>query len=89
MDFAFRCGRLLMKSAQSWKSRNGLMLWCLAGLFHKLFYRRHRPVPAFLLFDQPSQANYPPEHDTDGRIDEPPDEDQAAVRRLFTLLRRL
>ena len=55
---------------------------------HKLFYRRHRPVPALLMFDQPSQAHYPPERDADGRIDRLPDEDQAAVRRLFTLLHR-
>ena len=55
---------------------------------HKLFYRRQRPVPALLMFDQPSQAHYPPERDVDGRIDELPDEDQAAVRRLYTLLHR-
>ena len=53
---------------------------------HKLFHRRSRPVPGLLMFDQPSQAHYPPERDEAGRIDGLPDEDQAAVRRLFRLL---
>jgi len=53
---------------------------------HKLFHRRSRPVPSFLMLDQPSQAHYPPERDEGGRIDGLPDEDQAAVRQLFKLL---
>ena len=53
---------------------------------HKLFYRRGRPVPGLLMLDQPSQAHYPPERDAGGRIDELPDEDQAAVHKLFSLL---
>jgi len=53
---------------------------------HKLFRRRGRPVPGLLMFDQPSQAHYPPERDVGGRIDELADEDQAAVRQLFRLL---
>ena len=55
---------------------------------HTLFHRRGRPVPGLLMLDQPSQAHYPPERDERGRIDELPDEDQAAVRRLFRLLHR-
>ena len=53
---------------------------------HKLFRRRRRPVPGLLLLDQPSQAHYPPERDQGGRVDDLPDEDQAAVRQLFSLL---
>jgi hypothetical protein len=53
---------------------------------HKLFRLRKRPVPAFLMFDQPSQAHYPPERDENGRVDGLADEDQAAVQRLFKLL---
>jgi hypothetical protein len=53
---------------------------------HKLFRRRHRPVPAFLMLDQPSQAHYPPEHDEEGRVDALTDEDQQAVHRLYKLL---
>ena len=55
---------------------------------HRLFRRRNRPVPGFLMVDQPSQAHYPPERDDQGRIDLLGDEDQAAVRRLFELLYR-
>ena len=53
---------------------------------HSLFRRRQRPVPAFLMLDQPSQAHYPPEQDEEGRVDALTDEDQQAVRRLFALL---
>ena len=53
---------------------------------HKLFLLRKRPVPAFLMLDQPSQAHYPPERDQNGRIEGLADEDQAAVHRLFELL---
>jgi hypothetical protein len=53
---------------------------------HRLFALRKRPVPAFLMLDQPSQAHYPPERDENGRVDGLADEDQAAVHRLFELL---
>jgi len=51
---------------------------------HKLFRARHRPVPAFLMLDQPSQAYYPPDRDV-GEVDVH-DEDQIAVTRLYQLL---
>ena len=54
----------------------------------RLFRRRKRPVPSFLMLDQPSQAHYPPERDQDGKIDGLGDEDQAAVHQLFALLHR-
>ena len=55
---------------------------------HKHFHRRQRPVPSFLLLDQPSQAHYPPDLDQDqfGRIDNLRSEDQNAVLQLFSLL---
>lgn len=53
---------------------------------HSLFRRRKRPVPAFAMFDQPSQAHYPPEQDQDGKTAGLPDEDQAAVHKLFHIL---
>lgn len=53
---------------------------------HKLFRKRSRPVPGFLMLDQPSQAHYPPDRDQEGRIDGLEDEDQEAVRSLFRLL---
>jgi len=49
---------------------------------HKLFRARERPVPAFLMMDQPSQAHYPPERDV-GEITGTDDEDQIAVARLY------
>jgi len=52
---------------------------------HKLFRARQRPVPAFLMLDQPSQAHYPPDRDV-GQISGGEDEDQAAVARLYLLL---
>ena len=55
---------------------------------HRLFRRRGRPVPGFLMLDQPSQAHYPPERDQDGKIDGLEDADQAAVHQLFALLHR-
>jgi prefoldin subunit 5 len=53
---------------------------------HGLFRQRKRPVPAFLMLDQPSQVHYPPERDNEGKIDGLADEDQAAVKRLFKQL---
>jgi hypothetical protein len=48
---------------------------------HKLFRARQRPVPAFLMLDQPSQAHYPPDRDV-GQIAGADDEDQLAVATL-------
>lgn len=55
---------------------------------HKLFRRRNRPLPAFLMLDQPSQAHYPPDRDQNGLIEGLADDDQEAVRKLFQLLHR-
>ena len=55
---------------------------------HKLFRRRNRPLPGFLMLDQPSQAHYPPDRDQNGLIEGLADEDQEAVRKLFKLLNR-
>ncbi|EIG61295.1 DUF3732 domain-containing protein [Bradyrhizobium sp. WSM1253] len=52
---------------------------------HKLFRTLDRPVPAFLMLDQPSQAHYPKDKDL-GEISGAEDEDQAAVARLYRLL---
>jgi Protein of unknown function (DUF3732) len=51
---------------------------------HKLFRERERPVPAFLLLDQPSKAHYPP--DKDIIASEIEDDDRQAVLRLFKFL---
>jgi len=53
---------------------------------HKWFRQKNRPVPGFIIFDQPSQAHYPPDRDVDGSLDVLADEDQTAVLQLFELI---
>ena len=53
---------------------------------HKWFRQKDRPVPGFIIFDQPSQAHYPPERDADGSLEVLADEDQTAVLQLFKLV---
>lgn len=52
---------------------------------HKLFRVRNRPVPAFLMLDQPSQAHYPPDSDV-GAVTGVDGEDHQAVARLYRTL---
>jgi hypothetical protein len=57
---------------------------------HQYFIEKARPVPRFLMLDQPTQAYYPP-GTGQVRIDReglPEDADSEAVRGLFRLLRR-
>jgi hypothetical protein len=57
---------------------------------HKWFRQKGRPVPAFLMLDQPSQAHYPPDLDAnEGSLEALPDEDKAAVHKLFALVARV
>jgi hypothetical protein len=51
---------------------------------HRLFRERNRPVPSFLMLDQPSKAHYPP--DKDIIPSEIKDDDRVAVLRLFKFL---
>ena len=53
---------------------------------HRYFTRQDRPVPRFLMLDQPTQAYYPSEVEQREGIPEGED-DRAAVQRLFELLR--
>lgn len=53
---------------------------------HWWFRDRNRPVPAILIFDQPSQAHYPAERDQDGSLDPLDDKDRHAVQALFELM---
>ena len=55
------------------------------------FRKANRPVPAFIIFDQPTQAFFPPDRDVEmkGREDAlPTDEDREQVRSMFDLLLR-
>jgi hypothetical protein len=51
---------------------------------HRLFRERDRPVPAFLIMDQPSKAHYPP--DKEIVAEEVEDDDRVAVLRLFKFI---
>ncbi|MGJ7574407.1 DUF3732 domain-containing protein [Variovorax sp. RB2P76] len=53
---------------------------------HRWFRKKGRPVPAFLILDQPSQAHYPPSQDAEGSLDVLEDDDRKAVRSLFKLV---
>jgi hypothetical protein len=52
---------------------------------HRYLTRQNRPVPRFLMLDQPSQAHYPSEVSIQSGIPEN-DADRQAVHRLFLLL---
>ena len=68
-------------SAENWVGYHVVTLLAL----HDWFRKRHRPVPAFLVLDQPSQAHYPPE--ADGSVTSIEDDaDRQAVRKLFRLM---
>ena len=70
-----------MGSGENWVGYHVLAHLAL----HWWFRQRNRPVPRFLIFDQPSQAHYPPEIDDEGRLDPLGDEDRKAVHDLFRL----
>ena len=53
---------------------------------HRWFRERNRPVPGILVFDQPSQAHYPPDADRGGRIDGLQDADRRAVHKMFQFM---
>jgi hypothetical protein len=71
-----------MGSGENWVGYHVLAHLAL----HKWFRQKRRPVPSFLIFDQPSQAHYPPERDAEGSINALKDEDKTAVLQLFKLI---
>lgn len=73
-----------MGSGENWL---GCHLIALLAL-HKFFIRKSRPVPGFLVLDQPTQVYFPPEiyKKLEGDINEITDEDSIAVKRMYDLL---
>lgn len=71
-----------MGSGENWV---GYHVLAHLGL-HWWFRRSARPVPGFLIFDQPSQAHYPADRDQDGKLDPLEDDDRQAVHALFKLM---
>lgn len=68
-----------MGSGQNW-------LWCHLTVYfalHKHFIEQHRPVPRFLMLDQPTQVYYPTEQDAEGSLEGLGDSDRRWVVRLF------
>ncbi|WP_298472776.1 DUF3732 domain-containing protein [uncultured Psychrobacillus sp.] len=55
---------------------------------HKYFIQKNRPVPSFLILDQPTQVYFPPEKygNMEGDVEELDDEDRKAVKMMFDLL---
>lgn len=73
-----------MGSGENWVGYHVLAHLAL----HWWFRRRGRPVPSFLVLDQPTQAYYPPDADN-GSLDEiKDDDDRTAVLSLFKLMRK-
>ena len=69
-------------SGENWIGYHVVTLLAL----HRWFRKKKRPVPGILVFDQPSQAHYPPEIDQDGSINTLQDEDRRAVHNLFKFM---
>lgn len=72
-------------SGKNWVGYHVVTLLAL----HRYFVEHQRPVPRFLLLDQPTQAFFPTNRQNapDRSVDELRDEDQEQVRRIFDLLR--
>ena len=71
-----------MGSGENWVSYHVLAHLAL----HWWFRRRHRPVPGFLILDQPTQAYYPPDRIEGGLDQIEKDADRRAVQALFRLM---
>jgi hypothetical protein len=53
---------------------------------HRFFIERSRPVPRFVLIDQPSQAFFPPDRPSGGDLDELTDTDREHTKDLYQLM---
>lgn len=75
-----------MGSGENWVGYHLVTYMALA----KWFANRNRPVPNFVLFDQPTQVYFPTDIDVTGNIEEiTVDEDRLAVKRMFKWLHDL
>ena len=52
----------------------------------EFFIQESRPVPSFVVIDQPSQAFFPPDRDTGGDLEELSDDDRENTRQLYRLM---
>ena len=71
-----------MGSGENWVGYHVLAHLAL----HKWFRLKERPVPGFLIFDQPSQAHYPPDLTPQAAPITQADQDRTAVFEVFKLI---
>jgi len=78
--------KLLAAASEPAKRRAARAAWVTEShlALHRWFKMRGRPVPAFVVLDQPSKAHYPPSERFDAKGIE--DDDRKAVVRLFKFL---
>jgi hypothetical protein len=75
--------RLLeMGSAENWMGYHLVAHFAL----HKWFVEKRRPIPHFLMLDQPTQVYFPKDPPKDGTFRELKDEDRQKVHRLFKFI---
>ncbi|MGE0793478.1 MAG: DUF3732 domain-containing protein [Candidatus Woesearchaeota archaeon] len=77
------CSLKDMGSAENWLASHIVVLLS----FHEYFIENNRPVPRFLILDQPSQVYFPNTYDMmEGNLDEGKDDEIESVKKLFDLL---
>jgi len=75
-------GLAQMGSGANWVSYHLLIHFAL----HQHFIQSQRPVPRFLMLDQPSQVYFPPEKDIDNTGEIMESADEIAVRQMFEFI---
>lgn len=71
-----------MGAAENWMGYHLVTLFAL----HKWFVEKDRPVPRFLMLDQPTQVYFPKDPPKSGKFKELKDEDRLKVRALFKFI---
>ncbi len=71
-----------MGSGANWVSYHLLIHFAL----HKHFVQANRPVPRFLILDQPSQAYYPPDKEAELRGKLATSSDETAVKQMYDFI---
>ena len=71
-----------MGSGANWVAYHLLIHFAL----HKHFVKANRPVPRFLILDQPSQAYYPPDRDTELKGKPATSSDETAVKQMYDFI---
>lgn len=71
-----------MGSGANWVAYHLLIHFAL----HKHFVKANRPVPRFLILDQPSQAYYPPDRDNELKGKLATSSDETAVKQMYDFI---